>query len=308
MIFNKILLELKRIMDDWGLGQDDWALFLHYADILQGYDIKYDRDSHLHVMIPINRIPWLVSVKKINEETTVPIDSRYGKDFQNFMKKTGWDFHILVSDNDYFKKFIRNDATFLKIYNQKIRIATVVGNLKWYYVYLNQYAKKISPEVMARRMVWQIFIYKEALRRNDQPVIKEAKKLLNQFNSKQKIATKNKKVASHDFISQGIIKGQPAFSGKIKGKVLLIKNPDQVIKKIKSNLVLISKLTSPKLINQLRVSKAVITDEGGQLSHAAILCRELKIPCIVGTLIATQVLKDGDLVEVDANKGIVRKI
>ena len=51
---------------------------------------------------------------------------------------------------------------------------------------------------------------------------------------------------------------------------------------------------------------AIVTDEGGVTSHAAIVSRELGIPCVVGTKIATKVLKDGDLVEVDANNGIVK--
>jgi pyruvate,water dikinase len=50
---------------------------------------------------------------------------------------------------------------------------------------------------------------------------------------------------------------------------------------------------------------AVVTDVGGMLSHAAITSRELNVPCVVDTKIATQVLKDGDLVEVDAERGIV---
>ena len=54
--------------------------------------------------------------------------------------------------------------------------------------------------------------------------------------------------------------------------------------------------------------EAVGTDTGGLTSHAAIVSRELGVPCIVGTKIATSVLKDGDMVEVDATKGIVRKI
>jgi len=52
---------------------------------------------------------------------------------------------------------------------------------------------------------------------------------------------------------------------------------------------------------------AIVTDEGGLLSHAAIVSREIGKPCIVGTKIATKVLKDGDLVEIDADKGIIRK-
>ncbi len=52
----------------------------------------------------------------------------------------------------------------------------------------------------------------------------------------------------------------------------------------------------------------IVTDEGGLISHAAIVARELQKPCIIGTKIATQILMDGDMVEVDANNGIVRKL
>ena len=58
----------------------------------------------------------------------------------------------------------------------------------------------------------------------------------------------------------------------------------------------------------IRQASAIVTDEGGLTCHAAIVSREMGIPCVVGTKIATQVLKDGDRVEVDANKGIVRKL
>jgi pyruvate,water dikinase len=55
-------------------------------------------------------------------------------------------------------------------------------------------------------------------------------------------------------------------------------------------------------------AKAIVADQGGLLCHAAIVARELQIPCIVGTEYATRVLQTGDLIEVDANNGIVKKI
>jgi pyruvate,water dikinase len=67
-------------------------------------------------------------------------------------------------------------------------------------------------------------------------------------------------------------------------------------------------MTSPDMIALINKASAIVTDDGGILCHAAVISRELKKPCIIGTKIATKVLKDGDLVEVDANKGIVRKI
>ncbi|TSC78409.1 MAG: pyruvate, water dikinase [Parcubacteria group bacterium Gr01-1014_29] len=57
---------------------------------------------------------------------------------------------------------------------------------------------------------------------------------------------------------------------------------------------------------RIKKALAIVTDEGGTTCHAVIIARELQKPCIVGTKIATKVLKDGDLVEVDANNGVVR--
>jgi pyruvate,water dikinase len=58
----------------------------------------------------------------------------------------------------------------------------------------------------------------------------------------------------------------------------------------------------------MKKAVAIVTDEGGVLCHAAIISRELNIPCVVGTKIATQSLSDGDLVEVDAYKGVIKKL
>jgi len=65
-------------------------------------------------------------------------------------------------------------------------------------------------------------------------------------------------------------------------------------------------MTSPDFIIAMRKAAAIVTDEGGMTSHAAIVSRELKIPCIVGTKIATKVLKDGDMIQVDAETGVVK--
>jgi pyruvate, water dikinase len=79
-------------------------------------------------------------------------------------------------------------------------------------------------------------------------------------------------------------------------------------KLLKRGEILVSNMTHPDYIIGMRKSGAIVTDEGGISSHAAIISRELGIPCIIGTKIATKVFKDGDHVEVDANKGIVKVI
>jgi len=103
-------------------------------------------------------------------------------------------------------------------------------------------------------------------------------------------------------------RGLPAFPGKIKGKTRVSHSSAILNKNIKTGEILVTGQTLPDFVPAIKKSAAIITDEGGITCHAAIISRELKKPCIVGTKIATKVLRDGQIVEVDANKGIVKII
>ncbi|MEK7160778.1 MAG: PEP-utilizing enzyme [Patescibacteria group bacterium] len=101
------------------------------------------------------------------------------------------------------------------------------------------------------------------------------------------------------------IKGIVAFRGKARGRVrLAIAEKD--FKKINKGEIFVVSNTNPYVVPFIKKAAAIVADEGGLLCHAAIVSREFKIPCIIGTKIATQVLRDGDWVEVDANKGTVK--
>ncbi len=102
------------------------------------------------------------------------------------------------------------------------------------------------------------------------------------------------------------ITGVCAFAGKVSGKVRIVNDPAGV--EFKGGEILVSRMTRPEYLPLMQKAAAFVTDGGGVLSHAAIVARELNKPCIIGTKIATKWLKDGDLVEVDATKGIVRKV
>lgn len=101
--------------------------------------------------------------------------------------------------------------------------------------------------------------------------------------------------------------GQPAYRGKVSGTVRLALTSKEA-GKIVAGEILVTSMTSPDYVPAMRKAGAIVTNEGGLLSHAAIISREFGKPCIVGTKIATKVLKDGDVVEVDANKGVVKII
>ena len=101
-------------------------------------------------------------------------------------------------------------------------------------------------------------------------------------------------------------KGQVASQGDIvKGFVQIILNNNEV-KIFKKDKILVTSMTVPDFLPAMKRAKAIVTDEGGLTCHAAIVARELSIPCIIGTRIATKVLKNGDLIEMDSNKGEVK--
>ncbi len=109
------------------------------------------------------------------------------------------------------------------------------------------------------------------------------------------------------------LKGQVASKGKAVGRVrVAIPGNLSILKdiqtKFKEGEVLVTTMTQPNMVPIMKKAAAVVTDEGGLTSHAAIIAREFGIPCIVGTHISTKVLKNGDEVLVDANEGVVKKI
>ncbi|MBU0472361.1 MAG: hypothetical protein KKF89_02130 [Nanoarchaeota archaeon] len=123
---------------------------------------------------------------------------------------------------------------------------------------------------------------------------KDAKKLLTALESKIRSNTNE-------------IRGQIAYKGKVKGKAVII-NSTAEFKKMKKGNILLSIMTRPEMIPIIKKASAIVTDEGGITCHAAIISREMKIPCIVGTQTSTIIIKDNDIIEVDAEKGIVRKL
>ena len=78
------------------------------------------------------------------------------------------------------------------------------------------------------------------------------------------------------------------------------------MKSFRAGEILVANNTTPEFTPIMKKAAAIITEQGGITSHAAIVSRELGIPCVIGTRIATKVLKDGDRVEVDANCGLVK--
>lgn len=107
--------------------------------------------------------------------------------------------------------------------------------------------------------------------------------------------------------STSAVKGIVASNGGkhfMNGEVKVVTNPTDVVS---NNMIVVVPSTSPSYVPLMRKAKALVTDHGGMMSHAAIVAREFNLPCIVGTKQATKVLKDGDMVVLDLVKGEVNK-
>lgn len=105
-----------------------------------------------------------------------------------------------------------------------------------------------------------------------------------------------------------LLQGLPASPGIASGRVHVIDDPKD-IKKFKDGEVLVTLMTSPDWVPAMKKASAIITNNGGMTCHAAIVSREMEIPCLVGTAsrdkAATQTLKNGQVVTVDAKNGVV---
>jgi pyruvate,water dikinase len=111
--------------------------------------------------------------------------------------------------------------------------------------------------------------------------------------------------ASHEKDVIKDLRGLSASVGVVSGYVKVIGSVKEV-NKINPGDILVAVMTRPDYIAGIRKAAAIVTDEGGITCHAAIVAREFGIPCIIGTKIATKILKDGDFVEVNANHGVVK--
>lgn len=188
--------------------------------------------------------------------------------------------------NILFEKTLQNT----NIINKKLDFLTIEEIIDYFNGQIDE--NYINRE-QAGRMKRYICIYKN----------QKEKIITNSFHKEFNKITKNTN-ADKNIKS---IQGNPINKGVVKGRVKII-TQNTPYQEIPKKAIIVTQMSTPEMTPFLKNAKALITDEGGLLCHAAIFAREFKIITILGTKIATQVLKDNDLVEVDANKGIIKKL
>jgi pyruvate,water dikinase len=110
--------------------------------------------------------------------------------------------------------------------------------------------------------------------------------------------------ATHDIDAPVLLTGAPASPGVANGPVKIVPDPSQIDKVMEGD-VLVAEMTTPDFVPAMKRAAAIVTDRGGRTAHAAIVSRELGIPCVVGCEKATTTLKDGQVITVDGGNGKV---
>jgi pyruvate, water dikinase len=113
-----------------------------------------------------------------------------------------------------------------------------------------------------------------------------------------------KKESLPDIKEKPVLTGVAASPGIMSGKVRIVMSISE-IEKVKPGDVLVAEMTTPDFVPAMKRAVAIVTDRGGRTAHAAIVSRELSIPCVVGTGNATKTLKDGQEITVDGFRGTV---
>ncbi|MFN3301984.1 MAG: PEP-utilizing enzyme [Patescibacteria group bacterium] len=254
----------------------------------------------------------------------------YFKEIKKFSKKYNLTEELKEKLN-FYRKLREDQIKLLKKlkFNQKekniilaVQHATTLQDIRKYYNSYFNFKTEVLIKEMARRLKIPFQLVRYILphemkkiwrdQKVDKKILEERTKLcvFNIKNGKSKIylgkeATPFLVLKEEKIKKTKIIKGISASVGRVFGKIRIIRNKEEV-KNLKKGEILVTPMTMPDFAPAFKKCIAIITDEGGITCHAAIVSRELGIPCVIGTKIATKVLKDGDLVEVDADKGIIK--
>ncbi len=267
-------------------------------------------------------------IKELVDRLNVNLSRIYEKDFLidflEFNKKFTdyWGYYLAV----YYMGMALDDIQWIKIFKKyKKEIEILRGEkairVKVETIFLKQFLIEIEKKIKIDSFLLFFCFPKEIVdfikfgKKISKNVLKKRKRHYVWFmdNGREKYYFGNqaneielREIKSSDNIFNiSKMKGVIASKGAVKGTVKIIKARRHFFK-FRLGDILVASMTTPIFLPLMKKASAIITDEGGITCHAAIVAREMQKPCIIGTKIATKVLKDGDLVEVDADKGVVK--
>ncbi len=305
MISTEMLSDLRALLEGWHISPDDWYVTGEAAMVLSGYPVDY-REGQIDILVCRNVWPWA------REEEQVSLFPDKGtiedQQLQNFISKHNVtpDFHPLphvgIKAEDRFEQTYwlpdENGVRVLKpwagVYHRKCIIN----------FYIHEHPKGLDVFDQAKFVRWKKFveqIREYAVSINDDQTFKMCDEVLPLVQQ----AIEHFDYASNKFplLGKGELKGESVFEGNAIGPVQHWQDGVDFVGKI----VVLTHIL-PSQVTFIKDAAGIITDQGGLLSHAATIAREYKIPTIIGAMSATNLLKDGEMVELDAVHGSVKRV
>lgn len=320
MLTPQMLVDLRTLLEGWGIKADDWYVTGEAAMVLSGYPVEY-REGQMDVLVCRNVWPWF----REEEQVSLFPDKGTVEDQQlnEFIAKHKVvpDFHPLphvgIKAEDRFEQSYwhpdENGVRVLKpwagVYHRKLIVN----------FYLYESPKGLEVFDQAKFIRWKKFIEQirdHALSIKDEQTIATCDEVIPivqqaiDYFVKSTSSIAHSQITSHE---QWTMCHVPSHSDEVKGVVAYEGRVSGLVQRWQEGVDFIGKVAVlthmlPSQVTFIKDAAAIVTDQGGLLSHAATVAREYRIPTIIGTQNATSMFKDGEMVEVDAEKGIVRKI
>ncbi len=315
---NASLLMLSPELDTINLEQIDWQ------------ELIKKPFSEQRIIEHIYKYPWLVAVHFTLKDAIETLKQRYDYDKKHLIKKD------IKKEKQELKekqervlkqkpKLRRLAEISQRIALSRAEVKSCWGGTDWYFIFLfEQIAKRTKENIYNLQKYYFIEevgdlllkkekLSKEEMGKRDKCFVglwKNGKASYYSGDRAEEIA-KQELGPLYKISATNELKGACANPGNFSGIARILyagnmENVREVRKSFKKGEILITEMTQPSIMDIASKAGAIITDEGGMLSHAAIISRELKIPCIVGTHFATTLIKNGDKIKVNANKGLVK--
>ena len=268
----------------------------NYADIQ-----TLNLDFFAHKVTEASKLPTSEIAAKIHELETAPSETQHKKEklFKEYppsllLKKYVEIVEKFAEMQDVRKSFVLRANHYHKLFLEKVEreFDQAIDSL-WFYSW-NELAESLSTKNFLTEL--------EIDRRRKMTIAIESK-------SEKVVLSGDEASFLYSQLQEDVDKvtsfsGLVAQVGKVHGKVKIVLKSEDIGKVLEGD-ILVSSMTRPEMTPAMKKAAAFITDEGGITSHAAIIARELKKPCIIGTKIATKVLHDGDEVEINADENII---
>ncbi|MFH1253373.1 MAG: PEP-utilizing enzyme [Candidatus Uhrbacteria bacterium] len=297
MISEQTLINLKNLLQAWGISPDDWYITGEAAMILSGYPVTF-REQQMDVLVCREVWPW----PRPEEQVSLFPDTGTleEKQLREFIEKNNItpDFHPLphvgIEATDRF------DHSYIFSPTSDVRVLNPWAGV-WHRKLIIEFYEQtpgFSLKVFDKNkfLRWQKFI--EEIQRHAEligdkktagtclqvlPVVQRAIKFFETDNDK------------------GFLRGLSVCPGRVTGPVAFWQDGADL-----SGKIVVLKHALPYQFSQLAKARGIITEEGGLLSHAAVIAREYNVPAIVGITKVTQNLVEGDEVELDADQGRIK--